>query len=191
MQELSIPGILILMLTIILILKYLPRYRIEVFGPYVVTVDDHIPLEQMMGYYDLVHPDVQQLSLGVVEREKKGPQEIEFYLVYFPDKILTTTQVTKELERRGYYQASFRGLLTFGIKHPDKQRSHFITTLSDDLCMGWSLLFDEYPYLYHDQNRQRVLNVREVELDKNGYALPIPCYPYKDWGDVYQFLVYK
>ncbi len=76
---------------------------------------------------------------------RKGEADLVLELVHF-NKVLTSEEVLKELDKKGLRPAELHELLTFGEKYPDIQRQFPVIALGS-LLRGWG--GDRgVPYLY-------------------------------------------
>ncbi len=92
-----------------------------------VTVDYSQSLAQMIvaGKYNWVNPDITQEHFPITA---SGTVELLPELVHF-GKSMSTDDVLKELDRRGFRPTTLPELLAFGTKFPEKQREFPVVSL--------------------------------------------------------------
>lgn len=141
---------------------------------YTITLDRSMSLGDMIaaGKYDSVNGHITEKKFPIERQE--GKSEVEVILVHF-DKVLTTTQVKSEFERRGLQPAKIENLLALGTAHPDLQRDFPIAALGSALQPSGGDL--DSPYLGGDGD--------ERDLDLDWYN------PDVEWDGYWRFLAVR
>lgn len=97
---------------------------------YPLSVDYERSVEDLVkaGQYDRSDPDITSRNFPT---KRKGRVEIVVVLTHFKQRI-STDEVCRDLDKRGYRTAELRELLTFGVKYQGVQREFPIVAL--DSC---------------------------------------------------------
>lgn len=117
------------------------------------------------GRYDWANSGITSSNFP---RKRKGIAEVAVELMHF-DRVVSTNEALRELNRMGYRPAELHELLAFGEKYPDVQREFPIVALGSawqvrDGGRGVSCLYGD--------GSERSLNLRWVE---------------DDWFELYRF----
>ena len=92
-----------------------------------LTVNYDLSVEDMvkLGKYDWTNSDITSEHFPVT---RQGKSEVEVELVHF-DRVMSSNDVLRELDKQGYRPADLRELLDFGAAYPEEQRKYPIAAL--------------------------------------------------------------
>ena len=115
------------------------------------------------GKYDWVHSDITHEHFSITG---KGAVELELKLIHL-EKSMSTDNVLKELDRRGYRLATLPELLAFGAKFPEKQREFPIVALGSVWTISGG---DRYVSCLYEGGSGRGLNLDWCDDGWDGFC---------------------
>ncbi len=127
-----------------------------VYVDYDLSVEDAVKL----GRYDWANSDITSKHFPT---QRTGTAQIEVRLVHF-DRVISTDDALRELDRMGLRPAELHELLTLGATHPNLQRKFPVIALGS----VWQDSHDDRYCAFLDRNgSKRNLNLNWIENDWN------------------------
>lgn len=132
---------------------------------FLITIDYSLSLIQMikLGHYDWVDSDITEKKFPF---EGSGKKEAEIVLVHL-NKVASTDEVFRELDRRNLRPAKIEELLAFAAKFPEEQRKYPVVALG----AVWQDSSGSHYCLYlYESASERSLHLRWLPGDWVDYA---------------------
>lgn len=99
------------------------------------SVEDAVKL----GRYGWASGDINTCNFPTKRKEREKTPDVAMELVHF-NRVVSTDEALRELDRMGYRPAKLRELLAFGEKYPEVQREFPVVALGSSV---WLNRFDE------------------------------------------------